>query len=99
MKDPEPTPEDRERVLYLTNYWSIKGYDMAVFPREGEPVLIVVEPQLETAERNEWTTDIRTFKGYDEQDPRPPPARALELAVDACRDFDRIALELSLGAH
>ena len=22
-----------DNVLYLTNYWSIKGYDMAVFPR------------------------------------------------------------------
>ena len=58
----------------------MKGYDVVVFPREGEPTLIVLEPQQEDAERTAWTTDIRLFDGYDERDPRPPTARALELA-------------------
>jgi Xaa-Pro aminopeptidase len=29
-----------DNVLYLTNFWSMKGFDACVFPREGEPVLI-----------------------------------------------------------
>ena len=28
-----------DNVLYLTNYWCMKGYDMAVFPRQGERAL------------------------------------------------------------
>ena len=32
-----------DNVLYLTNFWSMKGYDACVFPREGEPVLICLE--------------------------------------------------------
>ena len=39
-----------DNVLYLTDYWSMKGYDLAVFPREGEPALVVLEPQAEEAE-------------------------------------------------
>ena len=61
-----------DNVLYLTNYWCMKGYDAVVFPREGDPTLIVLEPQLADAQRNSWTKDIRLFKGYDERDPRPP---------------------------
>src|ERR1700739_1451250 len=69
-----------ENVLYLANYWCMKGYDVVVFPREGEPTLIALEPQLADAERNSWTRDIRLFKGYDERDPRPPQYRALDIA-------------------
>ena len=32
-----------DNVLYLTNFWGMKGYDAVVFPREGEPVLICLE--------------------------------------------------------
>ena len=28
-----------DNVLYLTNFWGMKGYDAVVFPREGEPTL------------------------------------------------------------
>ena len=28
-----------DNILYLTNYWTMKGYEIAVFPREGEPTL------------------------------------------------------------
>ena len=88
-----------DNVLYLTNYWSIKGYAACVFPREGEPALIAVEPQREDAERTSWTLDIRYFKGYDARDPRPPTARSLELAVEAVRDYERVGLELSQGTQ
>ena len=26
-----------DNMLYLTNYWCMKGYDAVIFPREGEP--------------------------------------------------------------
>ena len=71
-----------DNVVYLTNYWCMKGYDAAVFPREGEPILIALEPQLADAQRNSWTKDFRLFKGYDERDPRPPQFRALDLALE-----------------
>jgi Xaa-Pro dipeptidase len=90
-----------DNVLYLSNYWPMKGYDLVVFPREGEPTLIALEPQAEDAARTAWTGDIRLFKGYDERDTRPPPARALELAREAVqtRGFERVGLELTLGTQ
>src|SRR6476646_2877432 len=88
-----------DNVLYLTNFWGMKGYDAVVFPREGEPTLIALEPSAGDAERTAWTTDVRLFAGYDEGDPRPPPLRALDLAREVARGFDRIGLELSLGTQ
>jgi Xaa-Pro aminopeptidase len=90
-----------DNVLYLSNYWCMKGYDIVVFPREGDSTLIALEPQREDAERTAWTDDIRLFKGYDERDPRPPGARAVELAQEVVREagFERIGLELSLGTQ
>jgi Xaa-Pro aminopeptidase len=86
-----------DNVLYLTNFWGMKGYDACVFPREGEPVLICLEASAEDAERTSWTTDVRFVRGYDEADPRPVPARALEAAVAAAGG--RVGLELSLGTQ
>jgi Xaa-Pro dipeptidase len=89
-----------DNVLYLTDYWSMKGYDLAVFPREGDPALVVLEPQAEEAERS-WARDVRLFAGYDGGDPRPPLVRAVEAtqAVVAERGYERIGLELSLGTQ
>ena len=28
-----------DNILYLTDYWTMKGYDIAIFPREGDPTL------------------------------------------------------------
>src|ERR671936_3057681 len=77
-----------DNVLYLSNYLCMKGYDLVVFPREGASTLLVIEPQLEEAARTAWTQDIRPFKGYDENDPRPAWARSLELAQAVCRERD-----------
>jgi Xaa-Pro aminopeptidase len=88
-----------DNVLYLSNYWGMKGYDAVVFPREGDPILIALEPSRDDAERNAWTSDIRLFKGYDDRDPRPPPLRALELAREAARGYEAIGLEISLGTQ
>jgi Xaa-Pro aminopeptidase len=90
-----------DNVLYLSNYWGMKGYDAVVFPREGEPTLICLDPQLEEAQRMSWTSDILTFGGYDAADPRPPFARTLDLAAGVVeeRGFGRIGLELSQGTQ
>ena len=58
-----------DNVCYLTNYWPMKGYDVAIFPLEGEPTLIVMEPQYEEAQRTAWTADVRPFPFYDPADP------------------------------
>jgi Xaa-Pro aminopeptidase len=88
-----------DNVLYLTNFWGMKGYDACVFPREGEPVLICLEASEEDAARSAWTTDVRFFHGYDERDPRPPVARVLELAREAASGYGRVGLELTLGTQ
>jgi Xaa-Pro aminopeptidase len=91
-----------DNVLYLTNYWSMKGYDAVVCPREGEPTLIVLDPQQADARRNSWTQDIRLFKGYDERDPRPAPFRSLDLALQTLKQrglTDKVAVELNMGTQ
>ncbi len=91
-----------DNILYLTNYWCMKGYDAVVFPREGDPTLIALEPQMADAERVSWTPDIRPFAGYASSDPRPPQDRARDLclAVLAQRDLGRrVGLELTQGVQ
>src|SRR5580692_9058160 len=105
MKDQEVTAlvvRAPDNVVYLTNYWCMKGYDAVVFPREGDPTLVVLEPQLADAQRNAWAQDLRLFKGYDERDPRPPQFRALDLALATLKDrglTDKIAIELNMGTQ
>jgi Xaa-Pro dipeptidase len=88
-----------DNVLYLTNFWGMKGYDACVFPREGEPVLICLEPSADDAARTAWTQDVRLFAGYDPGDPRPPGLRALDAAREAASGYGRVGLELSLGTQ
>jgi Xaa-Pro aminopeptidase len=88
-----------DNVLYLTNFWSMKGYDACVFPRDGDPMLICLEASAEDAARTAWTSDVRYVRGYDETDPRPVSARTLDAAIDASREHRRIGLELSLGTQ
>src|SRR5258706_2323165 len=91
-----------DNILYLTNYWCMKGYDAAIFPREGEPTLLALEPQQDDAERNAWTRDIRLFKGYDDRDPRPPTARSLDLTLEVLRQrglTDKVGMELNNGSQ
>jgi Xaa-Pro aminopeptidase len=88
-----------DNVLYLTNFWGMKGYDACVFPREGEPVLICLEASAEDAARTAWTDDLRFVAGYDPGDPRPPLARTLDAALEAARGLGSVGLELSLGTQ
>jgi Xaa-Pro aminopeptidase len=88
-----------DNVLYLTNFWGMKGYEAVVFPREGEPTLICLEASADDAARSAWTQDVRFLPGYAPDDPRPPLARTLELAQEAASGYGRVALELSLGTQ
>ncbi len=49
-----------ENVLLLTGYWPMSGFSFVVFPRGGEPTLIVPEGELKYAQSG-WVSDIRTF--------------------------------------
>lgn len=90
-----------DNICYLTSYWCMKGYDALVFPREGEPTLIVMEPQHAEALSAAWTADVRPFPFYDPVDPRPPAVRALDRCVDVLQERDpgRVGLELSQGTQ
>jgi Xaa-Pro aminopeptidase len=88
-----------DNVLYLTNFWGMKGYDACVFPREGEPTLIALEASEEDAARTAWTKDVRLVQGYAPDDPRPVPARTLGAALAASRGFGRVGIELSMGTQ
>jgi Xaa-Pro aminopeptidase len=90
-----------DNLVYLTDYWSMKGYDAAIFPREGDPTLVVLEPQLEEGRRS-WAADVRPFAGYDERDPRPPAMRATDLCAEVLAErglTGRIGLELEQGTQ
>jgi Xaa-Pro dipeptidase len=87
-----------DNVLYLTNYWTMKGYDLAIFPREGDPTLLVIEPQFREAQRTAWNKDVRLFPFYHPRDPRPPMIRAVEMAVEVLHERKlngRVGIELS----
>jgi Xaa-Pro dipeptidase len=88
-----------DNVVYLTNFWPMKGYDAVVFPRTGEATLICLEASADDAEGTAWTRDVRLFAGYDAADARPPTARTLDLARAAAREYGRVGLELSLGTQ
>ena len=88
-----------DNVLYLTNFWGMKGYDAVVFPREGEATLFCLEASADDAARTAWTGDVRLVEGYRPDDPRPPQLRALELAAALAREHGAVGLELSLGTQ
>src|SRR5216683_650926 len=91
-----------DNVLYLTNYWTMKGYDLAIFPREGEPTLLVIEPQFREAQRTAWSKDVRSFPFYHPKDPRPPMIRAVEMAVEVLKERNltrRVGIELSQNSQ
>jgi len=91
-----------DNILYLTNYWTMKGYDIAIFPREGDPALLVIEPQFREAQRTAWNKDVRYFNFYHPLDYRPPTARSLDMALDVLRErglTDRVGVELSQGSQ
>jgi Xaa-Pro aminopeptidase len=91
-----------DNVLYLTNYWTMKGYDLVIFPREGDPTLLVIEPQFREAQRTAWNKDVRSFVFYHPKDPRAPMIRAVEMAVEVLRERKltrRVGIELSQASQ
>ncbi|MGH8875137.1 MAG: M24 family metallopeptidase, partial [Acidimicrobiia bacterium] len=52
----------------------------------------------EEVERNAWTSEVRNFRGFDPDDPRPPFVRSLEAAIGALGDgglTGKVGVELS----
>jgi Xaa-Pro aminopeptidase len=88
-----------DNVVYLTNFWGMKGWDAVLFPREGEPTLFCLEASADDAARHAWTADVRLVEGYLPGDPRPPVVRTLELASALAREHGTVGLELSLGTQ
>jgi Xaa-Pro aminopeptidase len=91
-----------DNILYLTNYWTMKGYDIAIFPCEGDPTLLVIEPQYREARHTAWNKDVRYFRFYHPTDPRPPTSRSLDMALDVLRErklTERVGIELSQGSQ
>src|SRR3984893_14747272 len=87
-----------DNVLYLTNYWTMKGYDLAIFPREGDPTLLVIEPQHREEQPTACNKDVLFSPFYHPKDPRPPMIRAVEMAVDVLHERKltrRVGIELS----
>ena len=83
-----------DNVLYLTNFWGMKGYDACVFPREGEPVLICLEASAEDAARTAWAGEAHYVSGYAPDDPRPPLSRTLDAAGEAPRGHRTVGPDL-----
>src|SRR5438046_10715797 len=42
-------------------------YDLVIFPREGDPTLLIIEPQFREAQRTAWNTDVRLFHFRSEE--------------------------------
>lgn len=87
-----------DNLHYLTNYWAMKAWEIAIFPREGPAILIAVAPQELNVRRNAWTDDLVFFKGFDPDDARPPFLRALEVAIGVLQErgfTGRIGVETS----
>jgi Xaa-Pro aminopeptidase len=88
-----------DNVLYLTNFWGMKGFDAVVFPQEGDPILVTIEASAQDAAETAWTAEVRLVAGYDPRDPRPPIARTLDAVREAAKPYRRVGLELSLGTQ
>jgi Xaa-Pro dipeptidase len=88
-----------DNVVYLTNFWGMKGWDAVVFPREGNPTLFCLEASADDVARLGWTPEVRLVPGYLADDARPPAVRTLELAASAAAEYGTVGLELSLGTQ
>ena len=89
-----------DNVLYLTNFWGMKGYDACVFPREGEPVLDL--PRGLGGGRGPHGLDAgrAPVQGLRRRRSAPADARASSTSRARRRTrYGRIGLELSLGTQ
>ena len=89
-----------DNVLYLTNFWGMKGFEAVVFPRQGEPTLVTLDGigrRTRTAQRGRAM--FGTSPATRPADPRPRVARALESAAEVAREHGPVGLELSLGTQ
>ena len=91
-----------DNVVYLTDYWPMKGYASVMFPADGDSTLVVLEPQEGEGRAHGWTPDVRPFRFYDPSDPRPPTARSMDKTLEVLRErglTGRVAIELSQSSQ
>jgi Xaa-Pro aminopeptidase len=89
-----------DNVLYLSNYWGMKGYEAVVFGQD-DMTLVTIEASVDDAARNAWTDDVHLIAGYDPEDARPPTARTVDAAKAVVEEkgYERLGLEFSLGTQ
>ena len=89
-----------DNVLYLTNFWGMKGYDACVFPREGDPILDL--PRGVRGGRGAHGMDAGGAPVQRVRRGRSAPAdgaRARPRARGGDADTSAVGLELSLGTQ
>ena len=88
-----------DNVLYLTNFWGMKGYDACVFPREGEPVLICLEASEEDADRMSWTKDVRFVQRLRARRSAAGARAHARRGARSDEGLRHVGLELSMGTQ
>lgn len=76
-----------ENVLFLSGYWPLTGWSLAVIPLDGDPALIIPKSELDYAEES-WIKNIYTYE-----------AESLEHIWDPYRFIARILEGLSLPRY
>jgi len=89
-----------DNVLYLTNFWGMKGYDACVLPARGRAgAALPGKPPKRTPRICRGRATLRLLQGYAPGRSRPVPARTLDAALAAAKDYGRVGLELSMGTQ
>ena len=69
-----------DNVLYLSNFQPMKGYDVVVFPRDGDATLVCLEPSADDAARERRAAPGVALRADVRDDPGDPqPLRAARL--------------------
>ena len=87
-----------DNVLYLTNFWGMKGYDACVFPLDGEPVLVCLEASEEDAARPHGRGRAAVPRLSAGRPASAFPAGARDGSLRVCHVRDG-RIELSLGTQ
>ncbi len=73
-----------DNIVYLDSYWGMKGYDALVMPASGEPVLVVLEPQLEEAARTSWSAGPAPARRLPPDGPAPAVVSHARTSAGRC---------------
>ena len=88
-----------DNVLYLSNFWGMKGYDAVVFPRAGDPTLVASRHRPPTRSECRGRPTCGSSPGTTPATLGRRRRVCLETALAAASDYERVGLELSLGTQ